>query len=282
MDPTHPLHGKRVAVATMHGKQAVLVPPLAGALALRAEMPANFDSDAFGTFTGDVPRLGSPLEAARRKARAAMAILGVRLAVASEGTFGPHPQLPFVPLAAELVLLLDDELGIEVIAEDVGTATNFAGIEVRSLAEAEAFATRIGFPSHQLVLSVDGDPSATVRGIGDGTRLATELHRRLQQFGRARLATDMRADRNPTRMLAIGRAAARLAERAACRCPSCGWPGFGQIAVERGLPCAACGEPTELVGRLVHGCANCAERHSLPRPDGRLEADPGSCPSCNP
>jgi hypothetical protein len=83
-------------------------------------------------------------------------------------------------------------------------------------------------------------------------------------------------------MRAIARAAGRLAERAATPCPGCGWFGFGFARAERGLPCEACGEPTELVQTLVDGCARCAATVRRPRPDGAATADAGSCPQCNP
>ena len=279
---SHPLRGRRVAVATMHGKEAVLVPPLQQRLAVDAVLATGLDTDAFGTFVGDVPRIGSALETARQKARAGMQRCGTRTAIASEGSFGPHPSVPLLPLAAELVILLDDELGLEVVAEDVGIETNFAGVDVTDMASANAFAQRIGFPSHQLVLMVTGEPGATVRGIGEPERLEALLPPLLRRHGIVQLRSDMRADRNPTRMRAIARAAARLAERVVCRCAGCGWPGYGAIDVARGLPCAECGEPSELVRAVVHGCARCALRQEVPRSDGRTTCDAGECSWCNP
>jgi hypothetical protein len=266
----------------MHGKEAVLVPPLQRRLGVEAVLSTGLDTDAFGTFVGDVPRLGTALDAARQKARAGMQRCGTRTAIASEGSFGPHPSVPLLPLAAELVVLLDDELGLEVVAEDVGTETNFAGVDVSEMAAAEAFAQRIGFPSHQLVLTVAGEPGATVRGIGEPERLAALLPPLLRRHGTVQLRSDMRADRNPTRMRAIARAAERLAERVVCRCVGCGWPGYGMVGVERGLPCADCGEPSELVRAVVHGCARCSVRQELPRSDGRTTCEPGECSWCNP
>ena len=279
--PIHPLQGREVAIATMHGKEAVLVPPLRR-FDIVAVRPAALDTDTFGTFTGEVPRQGTPLEAARSKARAAMRLAGTRAAVASEGSFGPHPHSHLVTLAVEIVLLLDDEHGLEVVAEDVGTDTNFAGLDLTTATEAHAFAARIGFPSHHLVLTIENEPAATVRGIAEPDQLLRETARLLRSHGVVRLQTDMRADRNPTRMRAIARAADRLAERAAARCPGCAWPGFGLVRVERGLPCAGCGEPSQLVRTLVHGCARCPEHRELPRTDGRTECDPGACECCNP
>lgn len=278
----HPLQQRSIAIATMHGKEAVLVPPLQHALAMTPVLAAGLDTDAFGTFVGDIPRTGTALETARRKARAGMQHCGLDVGLASEGSFGPHPSVPLLPLAVELVLLLDDATGLEVMAEDVSTETNFASVEVRELAAAREFAERVGFPSHQLVATVAGAPEATVRGIGEMARLESVLAPLLLEHGVVRLQTDMRADRNPTRMRAIGRAAARLVERLLCRCSACDWPGFGPVDLVRGLPCMACGEPSELVRAVLHGCARCDHRRELPRVDGRTECDPGECQWCNP
>jgi hypothetical protein len=282
MTAEHPLHGRRIAIATMHGKERAIAPQLAARFGCIAVVPAGFDTDAFGTFTGEVARRGSPRDAARAKAAAAMAATGLDAAIASEGTFGPHPAAPLLPLAAEFLLLVDARSGLEVEAEDVGAETNWAGAPVRDLAAAEAFGARIGFPDHQMVLRVAGDPTATRRGLGSRDELAAALADLLRRFGRVEASADMRADRNPTRMRAIARAAGRLAERAATPCPGCGWFGFGFARAERGLPCEACGEPTELVQTLVDGCARCAATVRRPRPDGAATADAGNCPLCNP
>ena len=44
------------------------------------------DTDVLGTFTGDVPRPGSPFETAVAKARIGMGLTGCSLGLASEGT----------------------------------------------------------------------------------------------------------------------------------------------------------------------------------------------------
>jgi hypothetical protein len=38
-----------------------------------------------------------------------------RVGIASEGSFGPHPSLPFAALDRELVLLIDRETGLELV-----------------------------------------------------------------------------------------------------------------------------------------------------------------------
>ncbi|MBX3463737.1 MAG: hypothetical protein KF830_11230 [Planctomycetes bacterium] len=271
----------------MHGKERVIAPRLEAGLGVRCVTPApGFDTDRFGTFAGDVPRRGSARATAREKALAGMAATGTDLAVASEGTFAPHPEAPLLPIGVELLLLVDRRDGLEIAGEDVTAATNHARAPCRDLAEARAFGGRIGFPDHGLVLTLGEPPRRVHRGLHDLPALAAavaDLQRAAAAEGLPWFAgSDMRADHNPTRMQAIDRAAAALATRAATRCPACELPGFGPVDVRRGLPCALCGLPTPWLLAVVHGCARCPERRELPRADGRQAADPGDCPVCNP
>lgn len=50
--------------------------------------------------------------------------------------------------------------------------------------------------------------------------------------------------------------------------------------VRRGVPCAACGEPTAQISADVHGCAACDERELRTR--AVSAADPATCAACNP
>ncbi|WP_408014967.1 hypothetical protein, partial [Sandarakinorhabdus rubra] len=72
----HPYHGQCAALATQHGKDRALAPPLRRRLGLIVEAVA-IDTDAFGTFTGTTPRAGTAAEAALAKARAGMAASGL-------------------------------------------------------------------------------------------------------------------------------------------------------------------------------------------------------------
>ena len=103
-------------IATMHGKETVIAPLLQGALGLRTELPTDFDTDCFGTFSGDVPRVDTALATARAKIAAAFKqVPHAHIGIASEGSFGPHPLLPMIPIDSELLLLMDRRTGIEVI-----------------------------------------------------------------------------------------------------------------------------------------------------------------------
>lgn len=282
-----PFAGRTLCIATMHGKERVIAPHLEARLGVRCVLPpAGFDSDRFGTFSGEVPRAGTAREAAVAKALAAMDGAGVDLAVASEGSFVPHPDAFLLQVGIELVLLVDRRLGLEIPGEHVTTETNHARRRCRDLAEAAAFGERVGFPEHGLLL-VLGEPLQRVwRGLRTPSALAAAVEEVTEEARRRDLpwfvASDMRADQNPQRMRAIDRAAAALAERAATPCPACATPGFGTVDVVRGLPCAECGAPTPRPRAFVHGCARCPERCEVPRTDGVVAADPGGCEFCNP
>ncbi|MEG4641299.1 hypothetical protein QUB23_32890, partial [Microcoleus sp. Aus8_D4] len=96
---------RTAVLATMHHKERVMAPILKRELGVKILIPADFDTDAFGTFTREVKRLGTQIEAARQKAAKALEMAGETLAFASEGTFGPHPMMPYLPANREIVIL---------------------------------------------------------------------------------------------------------------------------------------------------------------------------------
>jgi hypothetical protein len=270
----HPYAGRRVALATQHGKERALAPPLARRLGLTVDAVA-IDTDAFGTFTGTVARAGTAAEAALAKARAGMAASGLPLGLASEGSFGPHPWLPFGAGGVETLAFVDPQRGLELTLSWVSRRTNFAHLDIADGGDIAPFLARIGFPAHALVVkSADGAVLATgVQDMGALSGLAWPGNR---------LETDMRAHMNPTRMAAIRALAGRLAARLAMLCPACGCPGFGQVDVLRGLPCSSCSQPTQGVMAIIDGCNACGHRETRPRPDGVNAASPAACDWCNP
>jgi hypothetical protein len=269
-------HGAVAALATRHGKARAIAPAMAEALGLGIIVPAALDTDSLGTFTGEVPRPAPMRETARLKARMGMTEAGLPLGIASEGSFGPHPAVPFLAAAHELMIFIDDAGGFEIAEEQISAETNFAALEVTPDADLEGFLARAGFPSHALIFRSGGE---IVKGIVSREHLDALLRR---AEGPVRLETDMRAHFNPTRMAEIARLAAKLAQRIATPCPGCGAPGFGLVRSETGLPCAVCGAPTGLVRQLVFGCQSCGHEEIRPRPDARQTATPAQCPECNP
>lgn len=72
----HPYRGKPVALATKHDKQRAIAPALTVSPGLRVRL-ANVDTDALGTFTGEIARLGTPRETALAKARLGIEATGI-------------------------------------------------------------------------------------------------------------------------------------------------------------------------------------------------------------
>ncbi len=281
-----PYRNDLAVLATLHRKEEVLRPILAEGLGLRVEVVPNVDTDAFGTFTGEIARRGSQLDAAQAKIAAAFhARPEARIAVASEGSFGPHPHLPFVSLGREIVVLVDRDRDLTLIGHHADLQTNYANKILSSLEEAETFAAAAGFPRHGLsVIGVtEGRPDPTRfldKDVTDPSRLRAAVASGISACGVVLLQTDMRAHRNPTRMAAIRRAAENLVQVYRSSCPRCSRPGFGIRERVPGLPCSACGEPTPLVLKEIWSCSGCGEAEE--RRAKRAAADPAECPACNP
>ena len=279
---THPYHGTCAAIATMHGKEQVIAPALARWFGITLQRAANIDTDALGTFTGDVARAGTMLDAARSKARLALDRTGAALGLGSEGAFGPDPHISFIPTGHEVLVLLEAASGHEIVVHR-RFHTNYAHVTLGPDDHADSFLVRIGFPSHAVVVQCDHERGAIIaKGIQDRATLDHALQRAFSQSPQAFLTTDMRAHLNPTRMAAIGRTARWLALRMARCCPACQAPGFGLINVERSMPCADCHSPTRIILAEVHGCSRCDHRMRKRIRDGTMRADPTWCDTCNP
>jgi hypothetical protein len=275
--------GRTVAFGTMHGKERLVAPILEERLGVTLLVPEGFDSDRFGTFTREVERAGSQLEAARAKARAAMAATGADLGLASEGSFNPDPHVPFLTRAQELIVLIDSVQGLELIGHHATTDITARGQFISTVDEALTLAKAWGFPEQGVLFrnsptttkNIEKDfPSLSALEAALTSRLRRPFTRRLH------LETDLRAHQNPSRQAAIIAATQRLAEVALTPCPQCSTPGFSVTDVRTGLPCGWCGNPTERVRAEALTCQKC--HHSEERATATTTADPADCQFCNP
>lgn len=107
--------GRKLVIATKHQKEAVIAPPIEKSLGVNCFVAKDFDTDQYGTFSGEIDRKLSPLDTARLKCYAAMKANTCDLAIASEGSFGPHPSMFFVPADDELLVLIDKKNELESI-----------------------------------------------------------------------------------------------------------------------------------------------------------------------
>ncbi len=283
----HPYKGKKAVLATMHGKEQAIAPPLLSILGLSTVVPEPLDTDRLGTFTGDVERPGPMLETAIAKARAGMEIAGSKLGLASEGSYGPHPHIPFIPAGVELLVLVDDARGLVLSEHLLDDKTNYAHEVVKPGGDLQAFLKRARFPDHALIVKPN-TPRRKNGPIRKGLQSERDLADAIAECSKASrdksamVQTDMRAHFNPTRMATLNRLAEQLARRLTCLCPECGTPGFGIVDVQKGLPCGLCGTPSTVMKSEIWGCAACDyKEHRIP-PDRPEYADPQWCSLCNP
>ena len=277
--------GRKIVIATKHKKEDVIAPLLERHLDVQVVIPENFNSDKFGTFTREIKRVGNQLEAARIKAITAMELTGTNLAVASEGSFGEHPSMPFMQSNLELVLLIDKKNNYEIRGHHRTFETNLDGTYVSSIEEVLELAKKHNFPEHGLILRRS---EKSRFGVYKEIKTLEELILRAKKMlsspflKRIFVETDMRAHRNPTRMKAIEKATEDLIKNIRSSCPQCGSPGFVVTGFKKGLLCRLCKLPTDLPQKEIYLCGKCG--FSLEKPAtkyGKL-ADPKDCDHCNP
>lgn len=259
------------------------------------------DTDRLGTFTGEVERVGTPIETAIKKARLGMRGVGAKLGLANEGSFGPHPYIPFIPGCHEVIVFIDDELGIEIAESIVSAETNYAHIDAHSSDDISDFLQRAKFPAHGLIVrpnktdqSLLSKAKQILTGSSDGAAIYKEIQdkdtllaailssQKLSEDGLAHIETDMRAHMNPTRLRVLRALGIKLARRLRSTCPECECPGFGLTGSEGALRCEECGYPSEAPAIEIHSCPKCQFQQKCARRDGITHVEAMYCSRCNP
>ena len=203
--------GRKLIIATKHGKEKVIAPIFEKELGVKCFVDLNFDTDQLGTFTGEVKRKDDPVTTARNKCLMAMELNNCDLAIASEGSFGQHPTIYFIPADDEILIFIDKTNGLEIIVRELSTETNFNGSEIKTEEKLLEFAANANFPSHGLILRKSRDEYTNiVKGITNVEELINVFNSLIDKFGTTYIETDMRAMCNPTRMKIIESAAKKL------------------------------------------------------------------------
>lgn len=271
---------EHAALATKHGKEALFGPPLTAVGWTTVVAP--FDTDRLGTFSGEIERPGSPRAVVETKARAGAEATGLPVGLASEGSFGVHPTVPFALVDMELVAWVDTRVDHVVIERATALSNVPASATVTSLAEVDSLSVTSMFPEQAAIVVHEGgdgrrilakgvtDPDVLRRAIDDGLGASD---------GRVIVEPDLRAHLCPDRRVVIATAVRRLASRLACRCSECGARGPGPVRARSGLPCGLCGLPTTCTAADVIGCSLCGHEYEVAR---RGVADPTHCDRCNP
>lgn len=272
-----------LGVATRHGKELFLQPLFSDRLNMSLCAPPDLNTDLLGTFTGEISRQHDIHQTLLLKCDMAHSIMALPRILASEGSFFPHPEVPFITINEEWVILKDYETHREYVASARSTDTNFAIATLETVEQLLSFAQTTGFPEHQLILRPTTlDPEFTHKGIFDRDTLIRFFNSIRDSHGIVRVETDMRAFANPRRQKVITKAAEKLIDRLLNNCPACGLPGFGTVNYDPGLPCALCGFPTSAPLRRNTRCETCGHLSCEIFPDGKTHEDPTFCNYCNP
>lgn len=278
--------GTTFILNTMHAKELAVAPAFFRHLGAHVQA-SGLNTDVFGTFSGEKKRRGTPLSCVRRKCLQGIRKSGIPFGLASEGSFGPHPEPPYLRSNYEIIYFIDTTRKIELHCSEISLDTNFAGRCFESLAEIDSFLASVSFPEHGVLLRPHYGRRKNrhlYKGITSRAQLAQAFKdaQAASSDRRVWIETDMRAHMNPTRMQVISRVAERLARRLSCQCPACGAPGWGVIKRIPGLPCELCSFPTQLTQKIIDGCPRCTHRREATPEHGLIRADAMICERCNP
>lgn len=274
---------RRLLIATMHQKERVIAPILEKALGVQCRTLDSFDTDQFGSFSGEVERIHDPITTLRKKCLEALKKSNCDLVVGNEGSFGPHPTIGMIPADEEWMMLIDVKNKLEISAREISVDTNFNGRAIDSSEDLLALAARVKFPSHGIILRAGpSDLSFIKKGIQDQSVLLDTYNHLIQVYGQAFAETDMRALYNPTRMQVIKSLTQKLVRTLQSTCPKCKTPGFDVTEAIPGLPCAECGLKTRSALQHRYGCRGCGYQALRNFPNGKEQEDPMYCDFCNP
>jgi len=281
------IYNNRVAIlATMHNKEKVISPLLKEHLGINLIVPQGLNTDVFGTFTREIKRPDTQIITARLKAKKALEMDDEKIAIASEGSFAPHPLIPYIYANREIIIFLDQENDLEIIGEVFSMETNFNHQTISSLEEAEEFGEKVGFPEHGLVISfanISTGKTEFIKGITSKENLINSVETAIKNTnGKFHIETDMRAMYNPTRMKNIALATQDLINKINSLCPQCHTPGFMINQKIPGLPCKLCHQPTSLIKAVIFQCQKCNFTQQQLFPNNQEFADPSLCEYCNP
>jgi hypothetical protein len=265
----------QLLLSSKHHKGQILQ-PIFNELKVKLIENDGFDTDRFGTFCGETPRLEGPKITVREKCLAGMTYAKKRQGLASEGSFGPHPNSPFLSINEEWLIYIDLDENLEVYGRSISMELCHEQLSYKD-EQLNSFLSRIQFGAQALVLK-DAHTHAVIR---KGIRTEAELSSLISQHPTWLLETDLRAHLNPKRQLNILAAGKDLIQRMGSCCPQCSKPDFSVVSYSGQLPCSICQRPTHTHQFLEYNCSFCHFKLTKKRKDLRTE-DPQYCHNCNP
>ena len=275
--------GRNLLIASKHKKERVIAPLVVEALGIKDVFISDFDTDSLGTFSGEISRKEDPITTVRNKCLKAMEFSNCDLAIANEGSFGPHPSFFFCAANEEFIVLIDQKNKLEIIERVISTETNFDAKQITSEEELIAFCEKVQFPSHAVILRpAVNDYTEIFKGIQDIHDLKEAYKQLISSYSSVYIETDMRAHKNPSRMKVIEDATKKLIKKIQSTCPNCSIPGFGITDAKVGLPCQQCHLPTKSTLSHIYACLACGHQEEKKYPHAKTWEDPMYCDFCNP
>jgi len=279
----HPYFNQKLVLTTKHDKLKLIKPAFDQYVGCQIS-EIDLDTDQLGTFSGEIERAAPPRETAILKARLGMNATGIPIGIASEGSIGPDPYVPFFTSNIEHLVLVDDQNQF-VISEafrsfeiTVATTTVAPGQDISE------FLSTADFPNHRLIVRPNGINKVNcIKGIARSNELfdAIAQSSELSEDGLVVIESDLRAMSSPSRQKNIAEAALLLARRVSQLCPECQIPGWGRIGYEKGLNCSECKfHNPQAIRQETLGCVKCQFTQL-----GKVIAtklDPAQCDFCNP
>lgn len=275
---------RKLVIATMHWKEKVIKPILENKLWVNCFTIENFNTDKFGTFTRDIKRSWNMIEAARSKINLAMDISWCDLWVSSEWSFWMNYWIP-INSNLEIVLFIDRKNNIEITWKHLSINTNLNWKYIKNIKDAKKFLKECGFPKHWIIVRLWENINFFINKNIYNYKEFKKYIEKIFKFpfiNKIFIETDMRANKNPTRMKNIELATNNLVINIQSKCPKCNYPWF--IIKEKilWLLCWDCLSPTNIPIYNLYHCNNCNYSENK-----KIEwigdyAPPWKCKYCNP
>ncbi len=122
---------RKLVVSTKREKDKVIAPLFEKELGVKHLTPKNFDTVSLGPFTGEIVNKDDPIVTPKNKYLKAIELTNCDLGIASEGSFGSHPYIPFIHAADKFLIFIDKKNKLEIIERDLSTQTNLAETEIK-------------------------------------------------------------------------------------------------------------------------------------------------------
>lgn len=275
----HPYFGISAAFATKHLKEEI-VAPIFNSIGIKV-VATNVDTDLLGTFSGEIPRVGTPKEVVLKKANLGITESGLLYGLASEGSIGPDALMPLLIADIECMIWVDKVKNIEIFEFYRSLEIVAARTTVTKKDSLSEFLRKADFPNHSLIAKTENGDGKIYKGINTFERLEVVINELSVESEKLILESDLRAHHSPSRRKNIAAVAEKLATRLHCLCPQCLTPGWGEIGYLHGLDCLECGYlESRAVRGKIFGCAACDYKKE--QLNEKMFIGPAECSVCNP